>query len=173
MINNINIIGSIGNKWDEVLKSEFEAEYFRKLSGFLEEEYKSKIIYPAKEDIYAALKFTPPHKVKAVILGQDPYINPGEAHGLAFSVKEGVKIPPSLKNIYKELNADIGMSIPTTGCLISWANQGVLLLNTVLTVEAGKSNSHAKKGWEKFTDYIIEYLGQKETPIVFILWGKK
>ena len=165
----------INNKWDEILKKQFESEYFIKLSEFLDEEYKNKIIYPEKENIYNALKLTPPDKVKVVILGQDPYINPGEAHGLAFSVLsagQGIKIPPSLKNIYKELNADIGMNIPKTGCLISWAEQGVLLLNTVLTVEAGKSNSHAKKGWEKFTDYIIEYLGQNKSPVVFILWGK-
>jgi len=162
----------IGNKWDDILKSEFESEYFIKLNGFLAEEYKNKIIYPKKENIYNALKLTPPDKVRIVILGQDPYINPGEAHGLAFSMGEGIKIPPSLKNIYKELNADLGVDIPKTGNLVSWAEQGVLLLNTVLTVEAGKSNSHAKKGWEKFTDHIIKYLGEKNNPIVFILWGK-
>ena len=166
------MINLIGNKWDEILKDEFKSEYFIKLNNFLNEEYKNKIIYPEKDNIYNALKFTPPDKIKAVILGQDPYINPGEAHGLAFSVNHGVKIPPSLKNIFKELNADIGMNIPKNGCLVSWAEQGVLLLNSVLTVEAGKSNSHTKKGWEKFTDYIIKYLGEKENPIVFILWGK-
>ena len=166
-------MGIIGNKWDEILKDEFESEYFKKLSDFLHEDYKTKTIYPAKENIYDALKLTPPDKIKAVILGQDPYINPGEAHGLAFSVGQGIKLPPSLRNIYKELHADIGINIPRAGCLISWAEQGVLLLNTVLTVESGKSNSHAKKGWEKFTDYIIKYLGEKnENPIVFILWGK-
>ena len=162
----------IGNKWDEILKSEFESVYFKNLNIFLDDEYKNKIIYPEKDNIYNALKLTPPDKVKVVILGQDPYINPGEAHGLAFSVGEGIKIPPSLRNIYKELNADVSMNIPKTGCLISWAKQGVLLLNTVLTVEAGKSNSHAKKGWEQFTDSIIKSLGEKENPIVFILWGK-
>ena len=162
----------IGNKWDEILKSEFESGYFKNLNIFLDDEYKNKIIYPEKDNIYNALKLTPPDKVKVVILGQDPYINPGEAHGLAFSVGEGIKIPPSLRNIYKELNADVSMNIPKTGCLISWAKQGVLLLNTVLTVEAGKSNSHAKKGWEQFTDSIIKYLGEKENPIIFILWGK-
>jgi uracil-DNA glycosylase len=161
----------IGNKWDEVLKSEFESEYFKKLSGFLEEEYKNKIIYPEKEKIYNALKLTPPDKVRVVILGQDPYINPGEAHGLAFSVEQG-RIPPSLRNIYKELNAGAGVDIPKTGSLVSWAEQGVLLLNTVLTAEAGKSNSHAKKGWEKFTDAVIKFLGKKENPVVFMLWGK-
>jgi len=162
----------IGNKWDEILKGEFEEDYFKKLSVFLDEEDKNKTIYPEKDNIFNALKLTPPDKVKVVILGQDPYINPGEAQGLAFSVGEGIKVPPSLKNIYKELNSDIGMNIPKSGELVSWANQGVLLLNAVLTVEAGKSNSHAKKGWEKFTDYIIKYLGEKDAPIVFILWGK-
>ena len=178
------MINYIGNQWDEILKDEFESDYFIKLNGFLEEEYKNKIIYPERDNIYNALKLTPPDKIKVVILGQDPYINPGEAHGLAFSVLsqgQGIKIPPSLRNIYKELNADIGMNIPKNGCLVSWAQQGVLLLNTVLTVEAGKSNSHAKKGWEKFTDYIIKYLGAaargvtanvSSNPIVFILWGK-
>jgi len=174
------MINNIGNQWDEILKNEFESEYFKKLSGFLEEEYKNKTIYPEKDNIYNALKLTPPDKVKVVILGQDPYINQGEAHGLAFSVGQRIKIPPSLRNIYKELNADIGMNIPKSGCLVSWAEQGVLLLNTVLTVEAGKSNSHAKKGWEKFTDYIIKYLGKNvgrgfapaDNPMVFILWGK-
>jgi len=166
------MIGNIVNQWDEILKEEFESEYFKKLSDFLDEEYKNKIIYPEKDNIFNALKLTPPDKVKVVILGQDPYINPGEAHGLAFSVRENIKIPPSLKNIFKELKSDIGMNIPKNGCLISWALQGVLLLNTVLTVEAGKSNSNAKKGWEKFTDYIIKYLSEQKTPIVFILWGK-
>jgi len=162
----------IGNKWDEILKAEFEADYFENLRDFLRKEYKYKIIYPAKNDVCNALKFTPPDKVRAVILGQDPYINPGEAHGLAFSVGQGIRIPPSLRNIYKELNDDTGVNIPETGSLVSWAEQGVLLLNTVLTVEAGKSNSHAQKGWEKFTDYIIKYLGEKESPIVFMLWGR-
>jgi len=165
----------IGNKWDEILKNEFKSEYFMELNSFLEEEYKNKIIYPEKEDIFNALKVTPPDKVRVVILGQDPYINQGEAHGFAFSVKQGVKIPPSLRNIYKELNIDIGMNIPKHGCLLSWAEQGILLLNTVLTVESGKSNSHAKKGWERFTDYIIKYLGGEnkiKTPVVFMLWGK-
>ena len=167
-----NYTGNINNKWDEILQGEFEKEYFIKLNDFLETEYKNKIIYPEKENIFNALKFTPPDNVKVVILGQDPYINQGEAHGLAFSVNDGIKIPPSLRNIYKELNIDIEMNIPQTGNLISWAKQGVLLLNTVLTVESGKSNSHIKKGWEIFTDYIIKYLGERETPTVFILWGK-
>ena len=162
----------IGNNWDEVLKNEFNSDYFIKLNEFLQEEYKTKTIYPEKNNIFNALKLTPPDKVKVVILGQDPYINPGEACGLAFSVGQGIKIPPSLKNIYKELHNDIEINIPKSGNLISWAVQGVLLLNTVLTVESGKSNSHSKKGWEKFTDYIIKHLGEKEDYMVFILWGK-
>ena len=162
----------IDNNWDEILKGEFEAGYFKKLSGFINQEREQKVIYPPEHEVYKALKLTSPEQVKVIILGQDPYINPGEAHGLAFSVGQGIKVPPSLRNIYKELNADLEINIPKIGCLESWANQGVLLLNAVLTVEAGKSNSHAKKGWEKFTDSIIKYLGQKEKPIVFILWGK-
>ena len=162
----------INNNWDKILKSEFDADYFKKLREFVNKERKEKIIYPTEDDVYNALKLTPPEQVKAVILGQDPYINPGEAHGLAFSVKSGVKLPPSLKNIFKEISADIGGDTQTDGNLERWANQGVLLLNTVLTVEAGKSNSHARQGWEKFTDYIIKYLGGREIPTVFILWGK-
>jgi len=162
----------INNSWDEILKSEFESEYFKKLSGFINKEREFKIIYPPESDVYNALKLTPPENVKAVILGQDPYINPGEAHGLAFSVKSGVKPPPSLRNIFKEIAADIGGPAKTDGNLESWASQGVLLLNSVLTVEAGKSNSHAGKGWEIFTDFIIKYLGARESPAVFILWGR-
>ena len=162
----------INNGWDEILKREFEAEYFKKLSVFINKEREAKIIYPEEGEVYAALKLTPPENIKAVILGQDPYINQGEAHGLAFSVKSGVKPPPSLRNIFKEIAADIGGSAKTDGNLESWAKQGVLLLNTVLTVEAGKSNSHAKQGWENFTDFIIKYLGTRENPAVFMLWGK-
>jgi len=162
----------INNNWDEILKREFEAEYFKKLSEFVNKERESKVIYPPDADVYTALKLTPPEQVKTVILGQDPYINPGEAHGLAFSVKSGVKLPPSLRNIFKEIAADSGGTVQTDGNLERWAKQGVLLLNTVLTVEAGKSNSHAKQGWEKFTDCIIKYLGERESPLVFILWGK-
>ena len=162
-----------GNGWDEILKYEFESEYFKRLCGFVDEERRTKTIYPPKDEVYAALKLTPPEKVKVVILGQDPYINPGEAHGLAFSVRTGVKLPPSLKNIFKELASDIGGEPRTDGDLETWAVQGALLLNTVLTVEAGKSNSHAGQGWEKFTDFIIKYLGERASPAVFILWGKK
>ena len=162
----------INNGWDEILKRELEAEYFKKLSEFISKERESKIIYPAENEVYTALKLTPPENIKAVILGQDPYINPGEAHGLAFSVKSGVKPPPSLHNIFKEIAADIGGSVKPDGNLEIWGKQGVLLLNSVLTVEAGKSNSHAKQGWERFTDFIIKYLGTRETPAVFMMWGK-
>ena len=162
----------IKNSWDEILKREFEAEYFIKLSGFIAKERESKIIYPPECEVYAALELAPPENIKVIILGQDPYINPGEAHGLAFSVKSGVKLPPSLRNIFKEIEADTGKAVQGGGNLERWAEQGVLLLNTVLTVESGKSNSHAKQGWEIFTDYIIKYLGEREMPAVFMLWGK-
>ncbi len=163
---------TIGNDWDDVLKKEFEADYFQKLQDFLADEYATKTIYPAKENIFNTLKFTAPDKVRVVILGQDPYINEGQAHGFALSVLPGITPPPSLKNMYKELESDLGIPQSKSGHLIKWAEQGVLLLNTVLTVEAGKSNSHAKKGWEKFTDAVFAYLGASEQPIVFMLWGK-
>ena len=162
----------IGNHWDNALKGEFEKPYFKELWRFLDGEYNTKKIYPAREDIFNALKFTPPEDVNVVILGQDPYINEGQAHGFALSVKPGVRIPPSLRNMYKELYSDLGIPMSQNGCLIKWAKQGVLLLNTVLTVEAGKSNSHAKKGWEIFTDAILKYLGSENRPIAFLLWGR-
>ena len=164
-------MGIINNAWDEILKEEFSAEYFYDLNEFLDLEYKEKTIYPAKKDIYNAFKLTPPESVKVVILGQDPYINEGQAHGLALSVLPGMKIPPSLKNMYKELYSDLQIPISSSGDLTKWAKQGVLLLNTVLTVEAGKSASHFKKGWERFTDSAIKYLNGRGEPIVFILWG--
>ena len=162
----------VGNSWDKILGKEYEAEYFNNLRYFLRDEYKYKTIFPAKENIFNALKLTPPEKVKVVILGQDPYINYGEAHGLAFSVQPNVKIPPSLVNIFKELKEDIGFEMPKNGYLVPWAEQGVLLLNTTLTVEMGRSNSHAGSGWQKFTDAVIEYLGSVDRPIVFLLWGR-
>ena len=161
----------LGNDWDEVLKGEFDKEYYLKLREFLKREYSMKTIYPDMHDIFNALKYTPYKDVKIVILGQDPYHEPGQAHGLAFSVKKGVKIPPSLVNIYKELHSDIGFKIPSHGCLIQWAEQGVLLLNTVLTVRRGEANSHRAKGWERFTDTVISKLNEREEGIVFILWG--
>jgi len=160
------------NDWDSILESEFQQDYYLQLRSFLKEEYQTKTIYPDMHDIFNALKLTPYEKVKAVIVGQDPYINQGEAHGLAFSVQPGAKTPPSLANIFKELQSDLGCTIPNNGCLLPWAEQGVLLLNTVLTVEARISKSHAKKGWEKFTDAVLAALNQHSTPIVFLLWGK-
>lgn len=161
----------IGNEWDEIVKGEYEKNYFQKLMNFIEEEYNTKTIYPEKENIYNALKLVPPDKVKVVILGQDPYINKGQAHGLSFSVQDGITIPPSLRNIYKELESDLVIAPASSGNLTKWAEQGVLLLNTTLTVRSGSSNSHKGKGWGLFTDSIIKYLGNKEN-IVFILWGK-
>lgn len=160
------------NEWTVLLKDEFEKDYYKKLMGFLEEEYSSKTIYPNKDDIFSALKLTSYNDVKVVILGQDPYHGPNQAHGLSFSVKPEVNIPPSLLNIYKELNDDLECFIPNNGYLIDWAKQGVLLLNTVLTVREGNANSHRKKGWEIFTDKVIELLNYRNDPIVFLLWGK-
>ncbi len=159
------------NDWKNHLESEFKKEYYIKLREFLVAEYNSKLIYPNMYDLFNALHFTSYENVKVVILGQDPYHGPNQAHGLSFSVNPGVKVPPSLVNIYKELHTDLGCYIPSNGYLKKWADQGVLLLNTVLTVRAGEANSHKNKGWEDFTTKIIEILNKKETPIVFILWG--
>ena len=162
---------NIGNDWDEILSGEFDKEYYLSLRQFLKSEYKNQTIYPSMYDIFNALKYTAYKDVKAVIIGQDPYHGPGQAHGLCFSVQKGVAIPPSLMNIYKELNSDIGFSIPDHGYLKNWADQGVLMLNAVLTVRAGAANSHKGKGWETFTDTVIKHLNDKEDPVVFILWG--
>lgn len=161
----------IGNDWDLILQEEFDKEYYQNLRKFLDEEYKTHTIYPAAKDIYNALRLTSFENCKVVILGQDPYHEPNQAQGLAFSVNKTVDIPPSLINIYKELHNDLGCNIPNHGCLLSWAKQGVLLLNTVLTVRAHQANSHKDKGWEQLTDTIIRRLNDKQTPIVFILWG--
>ena len=163
---------NIGNDWDEILKGEFEKDYYLKLREFLKTEYFSREIYPDMYDIFNAMKFTPYSSVKAVILGQDPYHEPGQAHGLCFSVKKGVPKPPSLINIFKELESDTGIRPPSHGCLESWAKNGVLLLNAVLTVRRGAANSHKGKGWEIFTDNVIRYLNLRKEPIVFILWGR-
>ena len=160
----------IGNNWDDILKEEYNKPYFEKLMNFIEDEYSKYTIYPDKNNIYNALKLTPPDKVKVVILGQDPYINQDQANGLSFSVQPGITIPPSLRNIFREQRKDLGIIQPNSGDLTKWAEQGVLLLNTTLTVRAGLSNSHQGKGWGIFTDSIIKYLGQKEN-IVFMLWG--
>lgn len=163
---------NIGNSWDEKLKGEFDKEYYLRLREFLKSEYSTRTIYPGMYDIFNALKAAPYEDVRVVILGQDPYHEPGQAHGMAFSVKPGVEAPPSLKNIFKELSDDIpGFVIPKSGCLQSWAEQGVLLLNTVLTVRAHQANSHKGRGWEIFTDRVIELLNEKESPVVFLLWG--
>lgn len=162
---------NIGNSWDEVLKGEFDKEYYLKLREFLKAEYGTRVIYPNMYDIFNALKFTAYEDVKAVILGQDPYHQPGQAHGLCFSVQKGVQIPPSLVNIYKELESDLGIKPASHGNLESWAKNGVLLLNTVLTVRQNQANSHKGKGWEIFTDRVIELLNQRKQPMVFILWG--
>ena len=162
---------NIGNSWDILLKGEFEKEYYLKLRQFLKQEYRERIIYPNMYDIFNALKYTPYENVKVVILGQDPYHGPGQAHGLCFSVKKGVEPPPSLKNIFKEIQAETGLPIPPHGELSAWAEQGVLLLNTVLTVRAGVANSHKGMGWEILTDKIISLLNEREQPLVFLLWG--
>ena len=160
-----------GNDWDELLKDEFKKEYYLKLREFLKKEYATKTIYPDKYKIFEALKLTPYKDVKVTILGQDPYHGVNQAHGLAFSVQKGVAMPPSLVNIFKELADDLNCYIPNHGNLESWAKQGVLLLNTSLTVIANLANSHRNKGWEIFTDRIIQLLNEKETPVVFLLWG--
>lgn len=161
----------INNQWDILLKDEFQKEYYLKLREFLKEEYKTQTIYPNMNDIFNALKYTDFKDVKVVILGQDPYHGYGQAHGLSFSVKKGIKPPPSLVNIYKEIKEELGIEIPSHGELTSWANQGVLLLNTCLTVREAQPNSHKGKGWEIFTDKVISLLNESEEPIVFLLWG--
>lgn len=160
----------IGNSWDLLLKEDFESESYQKLRAFLAAEYRTRRIYPDMHDIFNALKTTPYEDVKAVILGQDPYHGAGQAHGMCFSVKEGVPAPPSLVNIFKEIETDLGI-VNTSPYLVPWAKQGVLLLNTVLTVREGQPNSHKDKGWEVLTDSIIRKLNAREQPIVFILWG--
>ncbi|MER2013686.1 MAG: uracil-DNA glycosylase [Methanobrevibacter sp.] len=163
----------IGNDWDLALKDEFEKDYFLKIMEFVDGEYSSKTVYPPYSEIFNAFKLTPLCNVKVVILGQDPYHEKGQAHGLAFSTPEGRPIPRSLKNIFKEINNEYGYPIPESGCLEKWAKQGVFLLNTVLTVEEGNANSHSKCGWQTFTDNVIRLLNKQENPIVFMLWGKQ
>ena len=162
---------NLGNTWDTILKDEFNKDYYLKLRSFLKQEYTTKTIYPSMYDIFNALKYTDYNDTKVVIIGQDPYHGEGEAHGLAFSVKEDIPIPPSLKNIYKELNTSLGCYIPNNGYLKKWADQGVLLLNAALTVQKDMANSHRGKGWEIFTDEVIKKLSQREKPVIFMLWG--
>ncbi len=161
----------MNNDWDAILAGEFEKDYYKKLRDFLKEEYGARKIYPSMYDIFNALKHTAYSDVKVVILGQDPYHGPGQAHGMCFSVQKGVKVPPSLVNIFKEQKEDVGITIPSHGFLESWADQGVLLMNTVLTVREGQPNSHKGKGWETFTDEVIRKLNEREIPMVFLLWG--
>ena len=161
----------IGNDWDIMLQDEFDRPYFKRLENFLTEERARYEIYPPQEDVFNALRYSSFQDTKVVILGQDPYHEPGQAHGLCFSVNKGVTIPPSLVNIYKEIENDLGIKMPGHGYLADWAKQGVLLLNTVLTVRRGQANSHKGKGWEIFTDRIVEILNERQKPMVFILWG--
>lgn len=163
----------IGNDWDLILTEEFEKDYFKKIMEFVDAEYASKTVYPPYDDIFNAFKLTPFSDVKVVIIGQDPYHEKGQAHGLAFSTPEGRPIPRSLKNIFKEISSEYDCPIPESGCLEKWAGQGVFLLNTVLTVEEGNANSHSDCGWQTFTDKVIEILNQHTRPVVFLLWGKQ
>ena len=162
---------SFGNDWDEALREELCRDYYLALREFLKEEYRTKRIYPPMNDIYNALRYTSVKDTKVVILGQDPYHGPGQAHGLCFSVRKGVKPPPSLVNIFKELEDEYGMPMPPTGELTGWAKQGVLLLNTTLTVREGAPQSHKGRGWEQLTDKIISVINEKDSPVVFMLWG--
>lgn len=165
-------MSQIANDWQEALSAEFKKEYYRNLYQFVKKEYESQVIYPPSEDIFTALHLTPLSEVKVVILGQDPYHNENQAHGLSFSVLPSQKeIPPSLVNIYKELHDDLGCYIPDNGYLKKWADQGVLMLNTVLTVRAHQANSHKGRGWEQFTDAILAKVNEKEEPVVYLLWG--
>ena len=163
----------IGNDWNLSLEDEFEKDYFLRVMDFVDSEYETKTIYPPYDEIFNAFKFTPLSNVKVVILGQDPYHEAGQAHGLAFSTPDGRPIPRSLKNIFKEINSEYDYPIPESGCLEKWAKQGVFLLNTVLTVQDGNANSHSKCGWQTFTDNVIKILNSQEQPIVFLLWGKQ
>lgn len=163
---------TIGNDWDEILKDEWSKPYYILLRKFLKQEYAKSTVYPDMHNIFNALKHTAFKDIKAVILGQDPYHGPNQAHGLCFSVQKGVDIPPSLQNIYKEMKADVGVTPPNHGQLTELAKQGVLMLNTVLTVRAGQAASHRGQGWEVFTDRVISELNKKDTPVVFILWGR-
>ncbi len=161
----------ITKNWYELLKDEFEKPYFKKLQEFLTEEYNTKTIYPLAENIFNALNYCKYEDISVVLIGQDPYHQPGQAHGLCFSVQDGTALPPSLKNIFKEIHDDLGVTPLSSGNLIRWAKQGVLLLNTVLTVRRDEPNSHKGKGWENFTTKVIELVNKKTSPVVFLLWG--
>lgn len=170
-MNNL-FIDNIHDSWKSILKEEFSSEYFSELCSFLESEYKTEEIYPEKENIFNAFNSTPLNNVKVVILGQDPYHGKGQAHGLCFSVQHGIKPPPSLVNIFKEIYSDLNIPIPNHGYLQSWADQGILLLNAILTVRANTPGSHQKQGWERFTDSVIRKISEEKEGIVFLLWGK-
>lgn len=157
--------------WHTLLADEIEKPYFQELESFLEQERQQETIYPAEEDVFSALELTPYDQVNVLLLGQDPYHNENQAHGLSFSVRPKIKLPPSLRNMYKELQSDLGYDIPNNGYLVPWAKQGVLMLNAVLTVRAHQPNSHKNKGWEKFTDTIIRKVNEKNSPVIFVLWG--
>ncbi|MBP5661076.1 MAG: uracil-DNA glycosylase [Lachnospiraceae bacterium] len=161
----------IENEWLEYLKPEFSKPYYRELYNFVKEEYSTREIFPPSDKIFSALEHTSVKDVKVVIIGQDPYHEPGQAHGMSFSVLPGVKTPPSLQNMYKELNTELGCYIPNNGYLVKWADQGVLLLNAVLTVRSGAANSHKGKGWEQFTDAVIRAVNAQDRPVVYLLWG--
>lgn len=164
-------MGVIGNSWDILLEEEFSKDYYKDLQGFLADEYENHIIHPSKDEIFSALSHTSYEDTRVVIFGQDPYHGENQAHGMAFSVKVGVDIPPSLRNMYKELKEELGCYVPNHGCLEKWAKQGVLLLNSALTVRDGEANSHKGKGWEKVTDKITTILNNRREPVIFILWG--
>lgn len=165
-------MSQITNDWLDAINGEFRKPYYKELYNFVKDEYSKTVVYPSADDIFNAFHFTPLSKVKVLILGQDPYHNVNQAHGLCFSVKPGEDIPPSLQNIYQELHDDLGCNIPNNGYLEKWAKEGVLLLNTVLTVRAHQANSHQGKGWEKFTDAVINAVNAQDRPIVYMLWGK-
>ena len=165
-------MAGLDESWQEALAGEFKKDYYRELYAYINMEYSKETVYPLKDEIFAAFNHTPLDRVKAVIIGQDPYHEPGQAEGLCFSVKKGVKLPPSLVNIYKELSSDIGCDIPESGSLVKWADQGVLLLNSILTVRAHQAMSHAGRGWEQFTDAVIDVLNKRQKPLVYILWGR-
>ena len=163
---------AISGAWEAALAGEFRQPYYRDLYNTVKKEYQTRTIYPPASDLFSAFHLTPLEEVKVVILGQDPYHEPGQAHGLCFSVKPGIEIPPSLQNIYQEIHDDLGLPIPKTGCLESWAKQGVLLLNSVLTVRAHAAFSHANIGWQTFTDHVLQIVDRKDAPVVYMLWGK-
>jgi len=167
----ISLSELIPDDWYQILIDEFKQNYWLKLENYIQDEMEKEVVFPPKYEIFSALELTPYNKVKVLLLGQDPYHNYGQAHGLCFSVRSATKLPPSLKNIYKELNSDLGIQVSNCGSLVSWAEQGVLLLNTTLTVRAHQASSHSKIGWMNFTDAVIKAVNAKKSPVVFVLWG--